>query len=162
MNAALLRAVYDTPLGPMTATADADALRSLWFTPEATPDDVRPCAPLVQLEAELAAYFLGELTEFATPIDPQGTPFQRSVWDQLMRIPCGETRSYGAIARALGDPKATRAVGTANGANPLAIVVPCHRVVRTGGALGGYAGGLEVKRWLLDHERLHAGAVLFD
>lgn len=161
MNAAPFRAVYATPLGPMTATADADALRSLWFTPEATPDDARPCAPLEQLEAELAAYFVGELTEFATPIDPHGSPFQRSVWDQLLRIPFGETRSYAAIARTLGNDGATRAVGTANGANPLAIVVPCHRVVRTGGALGGYAGGLEVKRWLLDHELRHAGAMLF-
>lgn len=158
---ATYRTVYATPLGPMTATADADAVRSLRFTPAATADGSRPCAPLEQLEAELTAYFAGELTEFTSPLDPEGTDFQRRVWDELLRVPFGETRSYATIARALGDPAATRAVGTANGANPLAIVVPCHRVVRTGGALGGYAGGLEAKRWLLDHERRCAGVTLF-
>ncbi len=161
MTTAPHRAVYATPLGPMTATGDAQAVHSLWFTPAAAPDTARPCPPLAQLETELAAYFAGELTEFATPLAPQGTEFQRRVWDELVRIPFGETRSYAAIARSLGDPAATRAVGTANGANPLAIVVPCHRVVRTGGALGGYAGGLDAKRWLLDHERRCAGVTLF-
>ncbi|TWU00565.1 Methylated-DNA--protein-cysteine methyltransferase [Botrimarina colliarenosi] len=153
--------VIATPLGPMTAVADESALKSLQFG--ATPEATAACAGKVlsQIEAELAAYFAGELTDFETPVAPEGTPFQLRVWRELQQIPCGETRSYAAIANALGDPKATRAVGTANGANPIAIIVPCHRVIRTGGALGGYAGGLDAKRWLLDHERQHVGQLLF-
>lgn len=117
--------------------------------------------PVQRLEAELAAYFAGELSSFTTPVCPVGTPFQERVWEALVRIPTGETRSYAAIAREIGEPTATRAVGTANGANPISILVPCHRVVRTGGALGGYGGGLDRKRWLLDHERTMTGATLF-
>ncbi len=118
-------------------------------------------AALQQAEEELSAYFAGELSVFETLLQLAGTPFQLRVWNELLRIPAGETRSYAAIARSLGDPAATRAVGTANGANPISILVPCHRVVRTGGALGGYGGGLDRKRWLLDHERETSGAALF-
>jgi len=149
----------DSPLGPLTVVAENGAVTRLDFgaTAEATAED----AVLERLAEELAAYFAGELSEFVTPLAPAGTPFQRRVWDELLRVPLGETRSYAAIARALGDPAATRAVGAANGANPIALAIPCHRVVRTGGALGGYGGGLERKRWLLEHEARVAGSRLF-
>ncbi len=107
--------------------------------------------------AELAAYFAGRLRSFSVPIAPLGTPFQRAVWQAVAAVPYGETRSYGVIAAAVGRPEAARAVGHANGANPLPIVVPCHRLVGASGALTGYAGGLEMKRWLLEHERVHGG-----
>ena len=90
---------------------------------------------------------------FDVPLAPRGTGFQARVWEQLARIPFGETRSYGELARALGRPSAWRAVGAANGKNPISIVVPCHRVIAASGALTGYAGGVAAKRWLLDHER---------
>ena len=101
----------------------------------------------------LRAYFDGDLTAIdRIPVDTGGTPFQRRVWEELRKIPAGRPIAYAELARRVGDPRATRAVGTANGANPVAIVVPCHRVVATGGKLGGYGGGLDRKRWLLAHE----------
>jgi AraC family transcriptional regulator, regulatory protein of adaptative response / methylated-DNA-[protein]-cysteine methyltransferase len=105
-----------------------------------------------QLEEELAAYFAGTLQAFSTPLQPAGTEFQRAVWQVLKSIPYGETRSYGEQARMLGAPAAVRAVARANGDNPLAIVVPCHRVIGANGTLTGYGGGLWRKRWLLHHE----------
>ncbi|HEY7283686.1 MAG TPA: methylated-DNA--[protein]-cysteine S-methyltransferase [Actinomycetota bacterium] len=101
---------------------------------------------------ELAEYFRGERSEFTVDIAPRGTAFQREVWGQLLRIPYGETRSYGEIARALGDPSRAREVGWANARNPIAIIVPCHRVIGADGSLTGYAGGLDRKRRLLDLE----------
>ena len=101
---------------------------------------------------ELTRYFHGELVEFTIPIAPRGNEFQMRVWEQLLRIPYGETRSYGEIARTLGDPGRAREVGWANARNPIAIVVPCHRVIGSDGSLTGYAGGLDRKRWLLDLE----------
>jgi methylated-DNA-[protein]-cysteine S-methyltransferase len=101
----------------------------------------------------LAEYFAGDLRALdRVAVDAAGTPFQRGVWAELRRIPAGSTRSYGQIARAIGSPSAVRAVGAANGANPVVIVVPCHRVIAADGTLHGYGGGLERKRWLLDHE----------
>jgi AraC family transcriptional regulator, regulatory protein of adaptative response / methylated-DNA-[protein]-cysteine methyltransferase len=110
-----------------------------------------------QLEEELAAYFAGTLREFSTPLKPAGTEFQSAVWQVLKSIPYGETRSYGEQARMLGAPAAVRAVARANGDNPLAIVVPCHRVIGANGTLTGYGGGLWRKRWLLHHELEHRG-----
>ncbi|RIK91560.1 MAG: cysteine methyltransferase, partial [Proteobacteria bacterium] len=108
--------------------------------------------------AALAAYFAGDLGALgALAIRPGGTDFQRRVWDALRRIPAGATTSYGALAERIGRPGACRAVGLANGANPIALVVPCHRVIGADGSLTGYAGGAPRKRWLLDHERAHAG-----
>jgi len=104
---------------------------------------------LKQLEDELGRYFAGSLRDFAIPLDLQGTPFQKDVWRELLKIPYGETRSYGDIARALGKPGASRAVGRANGDNFVAVVVPCHRVIEAGGGLRGYGGGLERKKRLL-------------
>lgn len=101
---------------------------------------------------QLAAYFAGELTAFDLPLDGGGTPWQRAVWGQLARIPFGETRSYGELAHALDKPTGARAVGSANGKNPISIIVPCHRVIAGNGALTGYAGGMAAKEWLLAHE----------
>jgi methylated-DNA-[protein]-cysteine S-methyltransferase len=108
---------------------------------------------LVEAVAQLGAYFDGKLRRFDLPLDLCGTEFQRSVWEQLVQIPYGETRTYAQVATAIGNPTATRAVGSANGQNPVAIIVPCHRVVRTGGGLGGYGGGLDAKRVLLALEQ---------
>jgi len=105
--------------------------------------------PFVDAVAQLRAYFAGELTEFDLAFRPQGTPFQQSVWKALVGIPYGETTSYGAIAKAIGKPDAVRAVGAANGANPIPIVIPCHRVIGASGKLTGFGGGLDVKQKLL-------------
>jgi len=111
---------------------------------------------LTQAVAQLRAYFAGELRDFDLTLDLQGTDFQRRVWRQLRNIPYGETRSYSCVANALGTPKAVRAVGAANGRNPIPIVVPCHRVIGAGGSLVGYGGGLPLKRFLLDLEARHS------
>jgi O-6-methylguanine DNA methyltransferase len=105
---------------------------------------------------QLRAYFAGELRDFDLTLDLQGTGFQRRVWDELLNIPYGETRSYSFVANTIGAPKAVRAVGAANGKNPIPIVVPCHRVIGAGGSLVGYGGGLPLKRFLLDLEARHS------
>ena len=117
---------------------------------------------LVEAETQLRQYFADERTSFDLPLDMRGTEFQKQVWEALRRIPFGQTRSYGELAMELGRPLASRAVGAANGRNPLSVVVPCHRVVGSTGKLTGFAGGLEAKRWLLELEtelvnRVHCG-----
>ncbi len=115
----------------------------------------RPDHPvLVETEAQLRDYFAGTRDRFDLPLDMAGTDFQKRVWAQLLAIPFGETRTYGEIARAIGSPNAVRAVGGANGRNPISIVAPCHRVIGGNGTLTGFAGGLEAKRYLLAHERM--------
>jgi AraC family transcriptional regulator of adaptative response/methylated-DNA-[protein]-cysteine methyltransferase len=157
----------DTQLGPMIAISDEIGLFLLEFVDrrglEREVERLRKrlkaaiipgqTQPIQSIEQELTQYFEGTLTEFRTPLHFIGTPFQRSVWEQLQQIPPGETRSYADIALALGKPTAYRAVAQANGANQLAIVVPCHRVINTDGKLGGYGGGVARKEWLLNHER---------
>jgi len=114
-------------------------------------------APLPEeVPRQVEGFLAGERESFDLPVDLRGTPFQLAVWRELLRIPYGEVRSYGEVARAIGRPRAVRAVGTANGANPLPLIVPCHRVVASGGRLGGYAGGLELKRRLLAVEASRA------
>lgn len=108
--------------------------------------------PLLEAVDQLRAYFDGRRFRFDLPLAPAGTPFQQRVWEALQRIPCGETRSYGEIAKAIGFPTGSRAVGAANGRNPIAIVIPCHRVIGANGSLTGYAGGLRIKKALLEHE----------
>jgi methylated-DNA-[protein]-cysteine S-methyltransferase len=108
---------------------------------------------LVKTEKQLTEYFAGERREFDLPLDMRGTPFQKEVWDALLGIPFGETKSYGDLAKQLGNPGAGRAVGAANGRNPISIVVPCHRVIGSSGKLTGFAGGLDVKARLLEMER---------
>jgi methylated-DNA-[protein]-cysteine S-methyltransferase len=116
-------------------------------------DDTQPV--LVETERQLADYFAGRRTEFSVPLDLRGTGFQKRVWEALLEIPFGATSSYGALAARLGDPKLTRAVGAANGRNPISIVVPCHRVVGASGKLTGFAGGMEAKALLLALEQQH-------
>ena len=108
---------------------------------------------LVRTAEQLAEYFAGERQQFDLPLAPRGTGFQTLVWRTLLRIPYGETWSYGELARAIRRPAASRAVGAANGRNPIPIIMPCHRVIGSNGSLTGYGGGLPIKRWLLDHER---------
>lgn len=120
-----------------------------------------PAGAVAEAAAQLRAYFAGQLQEFDLPLAPAGTEFQLSVWNLLRAIPFGQTTTYGAIAHAIGRPDAVRAVGAANGANPLPVVVPCHRVIGKSGSLTGFGGGLPVKRWLLDHEARVAGSRLF-
>jgi methylated-DNA-[protein]-cysteine S-methyltransferase len=117
---------------------------------------------LDKVAAELEEYFSGRRTEFTTPIDLRGTPFQRAVWEELLRVPYGELRSYGEVAKILGRPRAARAVGTAVGANPIPVLVPCHRIIEGSGGLGGFGGGLQAKRELLalERARLPAGRLL--
>jgi AraC family transcriptional regulator of adaptative response/methylated-DNA-[protein]-cysteine methyltransferase len=109
--------------------------------------------PIESVEKELNLYFDGKLKEFKTPIKVFGTPFQRKVWDELQKIPYGETCSYAELAARVGKPTAYRAVANANGCNQLAIIIPCHRVINKGGAIGGYGGGIEKKKWLLSLEK---------
>ncbi len=150
-----------TPIGELLLVADAQGkLRMLEFADK--PERWRPARRFGAmaerrdpsgLSSTLARYFDGDLAALdAVAAKAKGTPFQHSVWTALRKIPPGTTTSYGALAKALGNPAATRAVGLANGANPIAIVVPCHRVVGSDGSLTGYGGGLTRKRWLLDHE----------
>jgi methylated-DNA-[protein]-cysteine S-methyltransferase len=140
----------DTPIGTLWLERDATGLASIAFD---GPVQARSDDPLLrEAEAQLRAYFAGELTSFDLPLAPHGTGFQRQVWDAVAAVPYGTTTTYSAIAAALGRPSACRAVGAANGRNPLPIVVPCHRVVGASGALTGYGGGLARKRVLLDLE----------
>jgi methylated-DNA-[protein]-cysteine S-methyltransferase len=174
----LSRALISTPLGDMLALAsDAglcaleftgprkrltrlDARLARWFPPHEIAD--RDTPPIARTRAWLAAYFAGDSAEAdGLALDMRGGEFERRVWTALRRIPPGATTSYGAIARALGDHGASRAVGAANGANPIAIIVPCHRVIGASGSLTGYGGGLKRKQWLLDHERRWRTGQLF-
>jgi methylated-DNA-[protein]-cysteine S-methyltransferase len=141
----------ETPIGTLWLAADERGLRRVSFD---EPAETPLASPLLTEAAEqLAAYFAGELERFDLPLSMEGTDFQRRVWDEVARIPYGTTRSYSALAAAVGSPSACRAVGAANGRNPLPVVIPCHRVVGVAGSLTGYGGGLERKRALLDLER---------
>jgi methylated-DNA-[protein]-cysteine S-methyltransferase len=113
--------------------------------------------PFPEISAQIDAYFAGEREEFDVALAPHGTAFQMRVWDELTKIPYGETISYSELARRLGDLKLVRAVGTANGRNPISIIIPCHRVIGADGSLVGYGGGLERKKWLLEHEEVTSG-----
>lgn len=153
----------DSPVGELKLVASDKGLAAiLWENDD--PDRVRLGTPvetpdhpvLVAAATQLAEYFAGKRTSFDLPLDFQGTDFQKRVWQELLAIPFGETRSYADVARAIGRPTAYRAVGAANGRNPISIVAPCHRVVGTDGALTGFAGGLKAKELLLGLER--AGA----
>ena len=168
----LLERRLETPLGPMVAIASDDALRLLEFADRrGLPGQRKALARLApgeprvgdndvlrRVAAQLAEYFEGGRREFELPFDLEGSAFQRESWRALLRIPYGETRSYAQQAALLERPDAVRAVARANGENRLAIVVPCHRVVGADGRLTGYGGGLDRKRWLLDHELRNAGA----
>jgi O-6-methylguanine DNA methyltransferase len=165
----LTRSILDTPIGPMYALANDSALCALefwtgrrltrlearldrWFAPVAIEDGSNSI--IEQTTRWLERYFDGVSASIdALPLDMRGAPFERRVWELLKGIPPGTTSTYGALAKQLGSLGASRAVGLANGANPIAIIVPCHRVIGSNGTLTGYGGGLDKKRWLLDHER---------
>ncbi len=146
----------DTPLGVVEVMGTPDAVAWVGFV-DVEPGETMDVSGVGAVEAcaaEIAAYFAGTLKAFDVPVRARGTEFQRRVWDALREIPYGETRTYGWLARRLGDAGASRAVGAAAGANPLSIVVPCHRLIGSGGGLRGYAGGVARKSALLDMERL--------
>ena len=151
----------DSPIGPLTAVRDEQGITMLLLpegkhTVDPSPEWIRDDTAFDDLRAQLAEYFAGTRTEFDLPLHPAGTPFQQRVWAALSEIPYGRTTSYGATAASIGAPGAARAVGAANGLNPIPILVPCHRVVGANGSLTGYGGGLDAKKWLLAHEALHA------
>ena len=145
----------ESPIGELLLTADARGITGLYMNAkEKLPDASSRCDDAVFQEAkrQIDAYFAGGLKVFDLPIAFTGTPFQNDVWKALCDIPFGETLSYGGLARRVGRPTASRAVGAANGRNPISIIVPCHRVIGADGSLTGYGGGMDRKRWLLQHE----------
>jgi methylated-DNA-[protein]-cysteine S-methyltransferase len=146
---------FESPIGPLLIAGDAEAIRHIGF-----PNEKRPRRPapdwtesrqgvVAAAVAQLREYFMRRRTEFDLPLAPEGTTFQRRVWKNLQTIPYGETISYADLAKLSGNPKAARAVGSANGRNPIPIVIPCHRVIAADGRLGGFGGGLDVKESLL-------------
>lgn len=166
----LYSTTHPSPVGPLTIVASDDGVRAILW-----PDDTAARVPSaddpVAVEAadhpvlsavthQLDEYFDGGRIDFDVPLDPIGTDFQQSAWQALQTIPFGETVSYGEQAERMGDKRKARAVGAANGRNPISIVVPCHRVVGSNGSLTGFAGGIEIKAWLLQHEASTAGTTL--
>jgi methylated-DNA-[protein]-cysteine S-methyltransferase len=150
-----------SPIGQLRIFAHDHAIVAIHFPHHANAPILRSepdsqHSSLREAAAQLEAWFAGRRQTFDLPLAPTGTRFQDRVWTALAAIPFGETRSYGELAASLGNPRASRAVGAANGRNPLSIVVPCHRVIGSDGSLTGYAGGLAIKRWLLAHENAHA------
>jgi methylated-DNA-[protein]-cysteine S-methyltransferase len=147
----------ETPIGRLLLAGDAAALHFLSFPGGSKafgpqPGWRRDDSPFSEAKRQLAAYFSGALRQFELPLVLSGTAFQNEVWNTLQTIPFGETRSYAWLAREIGSPKACRAVGAANGANPLPLILPCHRVIGSSGALTGFGGGIETKKHLLDYE----------
>jgi methylated-DNA-[protein]-cysteine S-methyltransferase len=163
--------VIDTPVGPLTIVAEAGQICCLYMSLQRhRPDDAelgepdrrgREAEPFRAAADQLDAYFAGELTRFDLPLAPRGSEFQQRVWAALQEIPYGGTESYGELAQRIGSPGGARAVGLANGKNPIGIIIPCHRVVGADGALTGYGGGIERKKQLLDLEQAVSGAALF-
>ena len=157
----LFYAPIDTPIGPLLLVGDGAALVEVGLPQRGNlsgppPDATESKSKLHAAARQFDEYFAGTRLQFDLPLHPSGTPFQLEVWGALLTIPYGETVSYADIARRIRRPRAVRAVGAANGANPLAIIVPCHRVIGSHGDLVGYGGGLPIKRWLLAHERKYA------
>ncbi len=150
----------DSPVGPLLLTTNGRSLTRLLFDVPPDPTwSTEPSPVLDEAVRQLGEYFAGERTDFDLPLEPAGTPFQLRVWETLRDIPYAETINYGQLANRIGNPNASRAVGLANGRNPISIVVPCHRVIGANGSLTGYGGGLDRKRTLLELERRSAGDV---
>ena len=162
--ATIYRSTMPSPIGPLLLCGTGTAITAIFMAtrkhPEGIPSATRPDdGPFREARRQLDAYFAGELREFTlelAPLAPNATLFRQKVWRALREIPYGATESYGALALRIGLPQAARAVGLANGRNPISIVIPCHRVIGATGALVGYGGGLERKQWLLAHEQRHA------
>ncbi|NNE35224.1 MAG: methylated-DNA--[protein]-cysteine S-methyltransferase [Rhodothermales bacterium] len=147
----------ESPVGALKLVAEANAITGVYFQASKSVADYpastdRQYPILIEAERQLREYFDGERREFDLRLNPRGTKFQKSVWSLLEEIPFGKTTSYGRLAAALGDPNKSRAVGLANGSNPISIIVPCHRVIGSDGSLTGFGGGLPNKQWLLVHE----------
>ena len=162
MVTAIDYAWMESPVGRLLVAGDGAGVRQIMFAEgrhevQPGPGWQENPAALGEALGQLGSYFAGSLREFTLPLAPEGTPFQRRVWQELLKIPYGATISYGELARRLGNPGASRAVGLANGANPISIVIPCHRVIGSDGKLTGYGGGLKNKQWLLALEQAHAG-----
>ncbi len=156
--------ILPSPLGRLLLTASAAGLTGLWIMGEkhcpSLPPDCQENPDAFRVASlQLAEYFAGNRQAFDLPLAPRGTAFQQLAWTALQQIPYGQTRSYQEQAAAIGRPAAVRAIGTANGRNPLSIIVPCHRVIGANGSLTGYGGGLDAKQWLLAHEAMHDPAV---
>ena len=145
----MIGAVLDSPVGRLRVEADENVITTIFFHAEEPVSRGRLTGVLAELDAQLRLYFSGQLEAFDLPLAPKGTSFQQDVWNALTRIPYGETRSYADIAKNIGRPDAVRAVGAANGQNPIPIVIPCHRVIGMNGRLVGFGGGLETKKRLL-------------
>jgi methylated-DNA-[protein]-cysteine S-methyltransferase len=148
----------ESPLGPLLLAGDDAGLQQIVFASEGKraqpkPDWQQDASRFSQVITQLEKYFAGQLETFDLPLAPQGTPFQQKVWSELCIIPYGETISYGELASRIGNPKASRAVGLANGSNPIPIIIPCHRVIGSNGKLTGYGGGLDIKEKLLALEK---------
>ncbi len=148
----------ESPIGTLLLAGDSKGLQQILFSTDgrpARPDPewIEDFSPLAAVISQLKAYFAGELETFDLSLFPQGTPFQKRVWSELQKIPYGKTISYGELARRIGNPNASRAVGLANGSNPISIVIPCHRVIGSNGKLTGHGGGLPIKEKLLALER---------
>jgi methylated-DNA-[protein]-cysteine S-methyltransferase len=156
----MIHSYVDSPLGPLLLTGDGEALTGLYTDQHGRlPADLghRADEEFTQARTQLEEYFAGQRVDFDLPVNVAGTAFQNAVWQALRRIRYGSTMSYREVAEEIGNPKAVRAVGSANSRNPISIIVPCHRVVGSDGKLIGYAGGFSAKRWLLDHELATAG-----
>jgi methylated-DNA-[protein]-cysteine S-methyltransferase len=152
----MISATYKSPIGTLTLVSDGKAITHLEFENNKYPAPKYPRGSdkiIEQAKKELDAYFAGRLKDFKVPVRPQGTPFQEAAWRALTKIPYGVTRSYGEQARAIGKPKAVRAIGAANGRNPIPIIIPCHRVIGADGSLTGFGGGMETKQFLLELEQ---------
>jgi len=145
---------YMTEFGAINIVSDGSAITAIWLMDVAVTGGKEEPSALTDLAAkQLGEYFAGKRRQFDVPVSPHGTHFQRAVWNELLAIPYGETRSYKNIAQAIGNPNACRAVGMANNKNPVSIIIPCHRVIGSNGALVGYGGGLEMKQKLLELEK---------
>jgi methylated-DNA-[protein]-cysteine S-methyltransferase len=166
MAATRLHTEIESPIGPLTLIASDGLLSGLFmdydrYRPSSETFGEPSAEPFQATIEQLGEYFAGERTAFDLQLGAGGTPFQQTVWSALCQIPYGETISYGELAREIGKPSASRAVGLANGSNPISIIVPCHRVIGADGSLTGYGGGLERKRFLLDLEKQRASPALF-
>lgn len=144
---------YSSPIGIIEITGNEEGIVSLYFVDAKKDDSQLIPAELKECVYQLDEYFKGIRKEFGLKLNPQGSEFQKKVWNQLLTVPFGKTASYLQISKQLGDSNATRAVGNANGSNPISIVVPCHRIIGSNGKLTGYSGGLWRKEWLLNHEK---------
>jgi methylated-DNA-[protein]-cysteine S-methyltransferase len=157
MESRIFYTTLDSPVGALFLTSNGEAITELFMEkhkggPKPIGDWRRDDEMFIEAASQLRAYFAGELTEFDLPIAIGGAPFQQRVWAELLKIPYGSTISYGELARRIGNPKASRAVGAANGDNPISIIIPCHRVIGSNGKLTGYGGGVERKKFLLEFE----------